>query len=212
MTSARTLVSMKNIRLYPSALWFALSAALWMAFSSKLAGGADELVLIGVFIALGAGGLSLINWIAATIAARYRDFETATHAAEAELIHTRLQFVKTVQQLTPDQLDALGKFRATIGVIPGINTDPLFQLQIGGVWVPWDFVQEFLDRGSETHLAEVRGWAEGGKKREYAQILTAFFVANHFAEPAAGNQSAAWRDRVGGLLSIGYSQNESEII
>ena len=194
--------------IYPS-LFFALVAlATWYAFSLTPAGLPHAALALLVLLAIAAAGATGLNWAVYTAALRWRDINEARSAAEIELAEARITLVRYLANLDSDQVEAFRMFRATIGVIPGVNTAPMYRLELAGRSIEWDFLTEWIEAGTQTHLPEVRRWSEGSSKREQAVTLTNFMTANRFAAPAAGNQPATWIDRDAAMNAIGYQEEE----
>lgn len=190
--------------LYMTLAWVCLVATLspdipiWMGL---IAGG------MGV-IFFSAGLVSLINWIFYAYSMRARDIEQGRVAGEVSLVMARTTFLREYRMLTEDQLHMLGKYQAVVGVIPGEPDGPIYQLQLPGGNVEWEFLEVFLQESKGDKLAEVRQWSENSWRRKAAEILTAHFVTGGWAAPARGNQPATWLNKEGAMKAIGLKGDQ----
>lgn len=177
--------------LYMTMAWVCLVVTLSPGipiWTGLLAGG------VGV-IFFSAGILSLSNWIFYAYSMRVRDIDQGRVSGDVSLTLARTTFLREYRALTDDQLHALGRYQAVVGIIPGEPDGPIYQLQLPGGNVEWEFLEVFLAESKGNNLAEVRQWSENSWRRKSAEVLTAYFITSGFAVPAKGNQSAAWLDK-----------------
>ena len=184
-------------------LWGMAAGIAWTISGYTIARWATSIAYIATFAALAGLILSGIDYLTFTIARRWNDFSLARSGVYLQILEAENTKLRSLGVLNSDQIAALGHYLATIETIPGMNMLPIQFLIVGDRKIDFAFVDEFLASGTRDYLAPVRRWSEGSNKRLDADALTAFLVANQFAEPPAGNMPARWRDRVGGLASIG---------
>lgn len=164
-------------------------------------------IILGIFasIFLAAGILSLADFLGHSITRGRKEWNMGKVAGDLALVQARFSLVRLVAGLTPEQLEALGKFQATIDLDTG-GSEPEYYLKIGDDRFKWSAVQDFVNRCSETHLCPIGAYSEGSPGRRLASALTGFLAANGHVQLGSGNQAARWVDRAGGLRSIGAGE------
>jgi hypothetical protein len=158
-----------------------------------------SLVVVGVILAV-AGVFDLVNWLVYAVALRMEQVRTAMAITERAAILT------TLSHMDAAQIATLNQYAPVVAVLAG-QPGPIYSLVMheGGP-VPMAFVNEFIDRGTDTHLAAVRQWSAETRERGWADQLTAYLVLLAWAVPSVGNQPAKWVDRAGALRSIGVEK------
>ena len=199
---------MKRPRLWVTMMLMVAAALAWTA-SGLTRDRASQLLVEAVFFVLLGGalwsGLALLVYSVIGWRRGWVDAETAEGLARVE---AERKLAETLRWMTDEQLNAFGRHRVGIEVVPGTG-GPLYTLVLPFCRVPFDFLETFMTHGTSTHLAPVRRWSEGSKPREYAEALTKYFIDDGFASYEGGNHSAFWlsdKARRAGLISIGYEE------
>lgn len=164
-----------------------------------------RMALLGVIAGLGLGAVfSLIDW------GIHRLVHYARLAREMETITPELRRLQVLEQMRPEALQLVMWLMPRASVFPG-SPGPSLSLALGEVNIPYEFVDQFIEMGDGDWLCSIRTWGEGSSQRDWAMVLTNFFVMSGFAEAARGNRPARWRDKAGALAAIGmeaWSGNE----
>jgi hypothetical protein len=180
-----------------------------------LAGGISFLFYVFVGIA----AFYLFDWLAYKLVIRLRDFTYAWINGEYELNESRRRVLIELKSMDTEHIAAMGRYRATLGVIPGDNHGPAHIVHFPSINddvngdVIWEFVTQFIELGKYPYLTPVGSWNEGTDARRNAQIMTAYFTANGYADEASGPKPAKWKNEYlykVALVSIGYL-SESEL-
>lgn len=162
---------------------------------------------------MGMAGFYAFDWLAYKAISRLRDLTYAWINGEYELSESRRRILAEIKTMTPEQLGAMGRYKATLGVIPGDNHGPAHIVHFPSINddvsgdVPWGFIAEFIEQGKYPYLTPVGTWNEGTDYRVYAQITTAYFVLSGYADESSGPKPAKWKSEYAykvALVSIGY--------
>lgn len=188
----------------PIVILFCLAAA-GMVLAQQVAGLAGIIAGLFATIFLAAGILSLADFLGHSFTRGRKEWNTGSCAGELALVQARFAFARLVAGLTPEQLEALGKFQAMIE-IDAQGAEPEYYLKIGEDRFKWAQVQDFINQCTETHLCPIGYYSEGSPGRRLASAVTGFLAANGHVQLAAGNRPAQWVDRAGGLRSLGVEE------
>lgn len=154
----------------------------------------------GVFAA--GAVLTCINWIAQQLARRVEEYQLAVSMSE------RVRILQEVGKLTVDQVRLLEEQSPVVTILGG-SPAPIYALKVGEVEIPFQFINEFLDRGRGDSLCPISTWGEGTKYREYARKLSDYLTILGFCEPARGNQAARWIDQARALQWMGITEQRT---
>lgn len=165
---------------------------------------ARGLLVIAGLVLIVAGALELVNWIAWNYTARLTEYREAVSMTE------RVKLLEKIANMTPDQISVISKYAPVVEIMTGAESGPIFALKTHTGNVPWSFVEEFIQHGSQSNMAPIRGWSEGTAGRRYAEDFTGFMIYLGYAEESHGNQSARWVDYHGAMKAIGYEEANHE--
>lgn len=146
------------------------------------------IVLLALIVAL-AAILSGFNWAVYTWIRREEEWR------RVQAITPRLEYVRAVSQLTPEQarLVPLEDYRAKIIMTPDARGDkPHYFLQTNRVDVPIEFIYDFLMDSNMTKLRAVRTYPDKTPAREQARAFTDWLIMMGLATPDAGSNPAMW--------------------
>jgi hypothetical protein len=172
-------------------LVISLFLAVLATVAARIGAGA---LLAGVLLA--GAGLVLVNWIVYQVGQRFTEYRDALAITE------RVKLLQALSTLNPDQVRLLELNSPVVSVLGG-EPEPCYYLRVGGSEVPFQFIEQFIERGGPEHLAPVGSWSEGSKQRAWAEALTNYLVVLGFAELARGNRSARWLDQARAMKWIG---------
>lgn len=145
-------------------------------------------LLVGIITAAAAISESL-NWIVYVLTARVEHLRRVQNMTPAmEILRAMMNLTGQAQIELAAHFNLLGvDYRALVGA-----PSPVFHFDYGGQRIPFEFIAEFFALSTDRHLPAVRQWMAGSHKHMYADALTAYLVKQHYAQPAIGNQPAAW--------------------
>jgi hypothetical protein len=143
-----------------------------------------------------AGAVSCTDWMLYKVSQRVRSIYDSRAVTE------RVKLIQALSVLNDNQLKALENTSVQVSVMGG-QPGPIYSLKVGSENITFDFVREFINMGDDDYLCPVSLWAEGSKKREWAQALTAYFISFGFATRHNGNKAAKWTNKPGALAWIG---------
>jgi len=141
-------------------------------------------------LAWGICAMIVFHWLIDEIVPRWDEHRIMERHAQA--ITPDSELVEKFSQLEPHQAEALMQMQARLVAMPGI-AGAVLEYDLGADQrVPAEFVRDFIEASSGPTLKPIRSFSEGTKAREWATIVTNWFIARGLARPAAGNASAMW--------------------
>lgn len=201
---------MKNRIIYPAL--FLIGGVIVWTFSQEIRDTSEwKTALIACAFILWIVGLFLfLDWIAARWIARRKDLEVVKTTGVLRVLEAKQRYLETFGRLTPQQLDAIGDYAVTIEHVPTTGTYPFHRVIIAGRRISFSFLDQFVDRCDEVHLAAVRTWNTGTRPRLDAEALTEHFIRCGFAfkDESIENYQARWyspQTYQAALRSISYS-------
>ncbi len=125
-------------------------------------------------------------------------------AGELARVNAQSAFIRQVASLTPDQLAFVGRVKSSV-ILEAGAIEPAEYISLPGAvdLLSRADVHEYMQDCGPGYLCPIGHYGEGSEARRVAEEITAFMVANRYAEAAAGNRPARWLLREAGLKAIG---------
>lgn len=100
------------------------------------------------------------------------------------------ELAESLRGLTPEQAEVVRSQRLTVSVMPSVQM-PIFSIVLPQGDVPRSFVREFLLSGNDIEQRPASHYSDG-PKRQWANWIRDWTVAEGLAAPRGPNTPAAW--------------------
>ncbi len=149
------------------------------------------LVCVLVLLALAVTGSMLAYWVFWIIYQATNRLEDYYRAKSETPLHS---IARTLQHLTPDQLDLLkaNNYYYTMAILP-TEDGPKYYLPTPLGPIPREVLERELRLSSMTHLGAIRDYSDKSKKRAERKRFTDWCVLAGWCYPySGGNEAAQW--------------------
>lgn len=146
--------------------------------------------------AFGFACLYLADWLTWRFGERLHEIQNARSMSE------RVKMLEILSGLTSEQLELLNEYAPVMEVIAG-NSGPIYQLVVlHDHAIPMTFIEQYLSLGDQVSMYPIRR-LRSEQEREWAAWFVEYMTMMGYAQPAAGNRPARWRDYRGAIRALG---------